>query len=167
MRDAIEDTAARGGRLDLLINNAGIGIAGEAHEIPLPHWNRILDVNVRGVLHGITAGYPITVRQKSGHILNVGLRLEPGLGDGRPEGRGGPGAHGTEPRARAELHRRRAHRRGTRASVGVPRRELRRAPRHRRERPRRAENFHREAGRKKKMKFSLLSSLPPRLPASL
>jgi NAD(P)-dependent dehydrogenase (short-subunit alcohol dehydrogenase family) len=71
MREAIEDTAARGGRLDLLINNAGIGVAGEAHEIPLPHWNRVLDVNVRGVLHGIVAGYPIMVRQKSGHILNV------------------------------------------------------------------------------------------------
>jgi NAD(P)-dependent dehydrogenase (short-subunit alcohol dehydrogenase family) len=71
VRAAIEDTAKRGGRLDLLVNNAGIGVAGEAHEIPLAHWDRILDINVRGVVHGIVAGYPIMVRQKSGTILNV------------------------------------------------------------------------------------------------
>ncbi len=71
VREAIEETRARGGRLDLLINNAGIGVAGEAHEIQLAHWDRVLDVNVRGVVHGIVAGYPIMVRQKSGHILNV------------------------------------------------------------------------------------------------
>ncbi|HWO11277.1 MAG TPA: SDR family oxidoreductase [Polyangiaceae bacterium] len=71
VREAITDTAKRGGRLDLLINNAGIGVNGEAHEIPLPHWDRILDINVRGVVHGIVAGYPIMVRQKSGHIINV------------------------------------------------------------------------------------------------
>lgn len=43
VREAITDTANRGGRLDLLINNAGIGVTGEAYEIPLPHWDRILD----------------------------------------------------------------------------------------------------------------------------
>jgi len=71
VREAIEETAKRGERLDLLINNAGIGVAGEAHEIPLAHWDRILDINVRGVVHGIVAGYPIMMRQKGGHILNV------------------------------------------------------------------------------------------------
>lgn len=71
MREAITETAKRGQRLDMLINNAGIGVSGEAHEIPLAHWDRILDVNVRGVVHGIIAGYPIMVRQRSGHIINV------------------------------------------------------------------------------------------------
>jgi NAD(P)-dependent dehydrogenase (short-subunit alcohol dehydrogenase family) len=71
VRAAIEETATRGGRLDLLVNNAGIGVSGEAHEIPLSHWNRVLDINVRGVLHGVAAGYPIMVRQRHGHILNV------------------------------------------------------------------------------------------------
>src|SRR5690349_12022982 len=71
VREAIEDAARRGGRLDLLVNNAGIGVGGEAHEIALPHWDRILDINVRGVVHGVVAGYPIMVRQRSGHILNV------------------------------------------------------------------------------------------------
>lgn len=71
VREAIADTAKRGGRLDLLVNNAGIAVTGEAHEIALPHWDRILDINVRGVVHGIVAGYPILLRQKSGQILNV------------------------------------------------------------------------------------------------
>jgi SAM-dependent methyltransferase len=59
--------AASGGRLDLLVNNAGIGVSGEVHEIPLAHWERILDINVRGVVHGVAAGYLIMVRQ--GHVL--------------------------------------------------------------------------------------------------
>jgi NAD(P)-dependent dehydrogenase (short-subunit alcohol dehydrogenase family) len=71
VREAIVETAKRGERLDLLINNAGVGVTGEAHEIPLPHWDHVLDINVRGVVHGIVAGYPIMVRQGSGHILNV------------------------------------------------------------------------------------------------
>ncbi|MFN9795895.1 MAG: SDR family NAD(P)-dependent oxidoreductase [Gemmatimonas sp.] len=70
LRAAIEG-AASGGRLDLLVNNAGIGVSGEVHEIPLAHWERILDINVRGVVHGVAAGYPIMVRQGHGHILNV------------------------------------------------------------------------------------------------
>jgi NAD(P)-dependent dehydrogenase (short-subunit alcohol dehydrogenase family) len=70
VRAAIE-AAAAGGRLDLLVNNAGIGVSGETHEIPLAHWEHILDINVRGVIHGVAAGYPIMVRQGYGHILNV------------------------------------------------------------------------------------------------
>lgn len=59
------------GRIDYLFNNAGIGIGGEAFEIPLVSWNRIVDINLRGVIHGITAAYPIMVRQRSGHIINT------------------------------------------------------------------------------------------------
>jgi NAD(P)-dependent dehydrogenase (short-subunit alcohol dehydrogenase family) len=71
VRKAIDETVRHGGQLDLLVNNAGIGVAGEVHEIPLPLWDRIIDVNLRGVVHGVAAGYPVMVRQGSGHILNV------------------------------------------------------------------------------------------------
>ena len=51
------------GRLDLMVNNAGIAIGGEAHELLLAHWDRAIDVNLRGVVHGVQAVYPLMVRQ--------------------------------------------------------------------------------------------------------
>jgi NAD(P)-dependent dehydrogenase (short-subunit alcohol dehydrogenase family) len=71
VRRLIEDAASAYGRLDFLFNNAGIGLNGEAQELTLGHWERILDVNVRGVIHGVQAAYPIMVRQGSGHIINT------------------------------------------------------------------------------------------------
>lgn len=66
-----EDVVKRHGRLDFIFNNAGLGVGGEAHEIPLISWDRIIDVNIRGVVHGILAAYPIMVKQRSGHIINT------------------------------------------------------------------------------------------------
>jgi NAD(P)-dependent dehydrogenase (short-subunit alcohol dehydrogenase family) len=71
VRTVIETAAAEHGRIDYLFNNAGIGVGGEAHEIPLSHWERIVDVNLRGVIHGVTAAYPLMVKQGSGHIVNM------------------------------------------------------------------------------------------------
>jgi NAD(P)-dependent dehydrogenase (short-subunit alcohol dehydrogenase family) len=59
------------GRLDLLFNNAGIGIGGPVEELGLEHWERTLDVNLRGVVHGVVAAYPLMVKQRSGHIVNT------------------------------------------------------------------------------------------------
>lgn len=59
------------GRLDYLFNNAGIGIAGEAYEIPAEAWDRIIDINIRGTLNGIAAAYPHMVKQRAGHIVNT------------------------------------------------------------------------------------------------
>ncbi len=67
----MHDTRERHGRLDLMMNNAGIGVGGEAHELLLAHWDRVIDVNLRRVVHGVHAAYPIMIQQRSGHILNT------------------------------------------------------------------------------------------------
>ena len=67
----VEDTVRQHGRLDYLFNNAGIGIASRVQDMDLEDWNRILDVNLRGVIHGVYAAYPVMLRQGSGHIVNT------------------------------------------------------------------------------------------------
>jgi len=67
----VERTAQDHGHLDLLFNNAGIGIVGQVQELTLAHWNRAIDVNLRGVVHGVVAAYPVMIRQGSGHIVNT------------------------------------------------------------------------------------------------
>jgi NAD(P)-dependent dehydrogenase (short-subunit alcohol dehydrogenase family) len=72
VRDLAEEVKARHGRLDFMFNNAGIGIGGASEELTLDHWNRAIDVNLKGVVHGVTAAYPIMIEQGFGHIVNTG-----------------------------------------------------------------------------------------------
>ena len=57
--------------IDFIFNNAGIGIGGETFEIGHQLWDRIIDINIKGVLNGVLAAYPIMVKQGSGHIINT------------------------------------------------------------------------------------------------
>jgi NADP-dependent 3-hydroxy acid dehydrogenase YdfG len=68
---AVADVLQESGRIDYLFNNAGIGVAGEIASYTLDDWNDVFDVNLRGVVHGIQAVYPIMIRQHSGHIVNT------------------------------------------------------------------------------------------------
>ncbi|MEW6689335.1 MAG: SDR family oxidoreductase [Pseudomonadota bacterium] len=70
-RDLVETTAAGAGRLDYLFNNAGIIVAGETHELDAADWDEVIDVNLRGVAHGILAAYPLMIRQGFGCIVNT------------------------------------------------------------------------------------------------
>ncbi|HET6939168.1 MAG TPA: SDR family oxidoreductase [Nocardioides sp.] len=67
----VDEVATAHGALDLMFNNAGISIGGETQELTLDHWNSIIDVNIRGVVHGVHAAYPRMVEQRSGHIVNT------------------------------------------------------------------------------------------------
>ncbi|GAB3239500.1 SDR family oxidoreductase [Mycolicibacterium hippocampi] len=67
----VDDVVARTGRLDLMFNNAGIVWGGDTELLTLDQWNAIIDVNVRGVVHGIAAAYPQMLRQGHGHIVNT------------------------------------------------------------------------------------------------
>ncbi len=67
----VNETVSHHGRLDLMFNNAGIGVGGEIRELTLEHWRTAIDVNLYGVIHGVAAAYPVMVRQGAGHIINI------------------------------------------------------------------------------------------------
>jgi NAD(P)-dependent dehydrogenase (short-subunit alcohol dehydrogenase family) len=71
VRSLVEDLARRDGRLDLMFNNAGITLGGYSHEIDIDYWDRVMDVNYRGVVNGVVAAYPLMVAQGHGHIVNT------------------------------------------------------------------------------------------------
>ncbi|QOY20494.1 SDR family oxidoreductase [Xanthomonas citri] len=72
------------GRLDVMVNNAGISPLSRFDALQVDAWNAMIDVNLRGVLHGIAAALPVFGRQQSGHFINVvstaGLRIVPTMG---------------------------------------------------------------------------------------
>ena len=68
----VDEVAGRAGKLDLMFNNAGITWGGDTELLTLDQWNAIIDVNIRGVVHGVAAAYPLMVEQGHGHIVNTG-----------------------------------------------------------------------------------------------
>lgn len=58
-------------KIDLVINNAGIGIAGEAQDLSISEWKKVLDINLLGVVNGTKIAYDIMSQQGFGHIVNM------------------------------------------------------------------------------------------------
>ncbi|BCJ61910.1 SDR family oxidoreductase [Micromonospora endophytica] len=59
------------GRVDVLVNNAGLMPLSRLDALLVDEWDRMLDVNVRGLLHGIAAVLPLFAQQRSGHVVTV------------------------------------------------------------------------------------------------
>ncbi|NET38218.1 MAG: SDR family oxidoreductase [Cyanothece sp. SIO1E1] len=59
------------GKLDVAINNAGLMAIAPLSELKVDEWNRMIDINIRGVLHGIAAALPVFLKQGSGHFINI------------------------------------------------------------------------------------------------
>ncbi|WP_371068850.1 SDR family oxidoreductase [Sediminibacillus sp. JSM 1682029] len=71
MQAIIRLAQSRFGRVDAIVNNAGVMPLSPLEALKIEEWNRMIDVNIRGVLHGIASGLPVMKKQGYGHFINI------------------------------------------------------------------------------------------------
>ena len=71
MQSFIDFAVELHGQVDVLINNAGVMPLSKLEALKVDEWNRMIDVNIRGVLHGIAATLPLMQQQRAGQIINI------------------------------------------------------------------------------------------------
>ncbi|MCP2167151.1 SDR family oxidoreductase [Goodfellowiella coeruleoviolacea] len=67
----VDTAVARHGRIDVLVNNAGVGPLSRLDALLTDEWNHTIDVNIRGLLHGIAAALPHFQRRGAGHFVTI------------------------------------------------------------------------------------------------
>jgi NADP-dependent 3-hydroxy acid dehydrogenase YdfG len=81
LMNLVKVACAKFGKLDVLINNAGIGPISPLDDLRVEDWEQMIDVNFKGVLYGIAAALPVFRRQGFGHFVNIistaGLKVVP------------------------------------------------------------------------------------------
>ena len=82
VKQLVDRAVEKHGRIDVLINNAGLMPSSMMENLHVEEWDRMIDVNLKGVLYGIAAALPHMKAQKSGHFINVasvaGHKVGPG-----------------------------------------------------------------------------------------
>jgi len=67
----VDEAVKAFGRIDVIINNAGLMPQSRLELLKIDEWDQMIDVNIKGVLYGIAAALPYMQKQKSGHVINV------------------------------------------------------------------------------------------------
>jgi NADP-dependent 3-hydroxy acid dehydrogenase YdfG len=71
LSDLVKLACERYGKLDVLINNAGIGPISPLDDLRVEEWEAMIDINIKGVLYGIAAALPVFRKQGFGHFINI------------------------------------------------------------------------------------------------
>jgi NADP-dependent 3-hydroxy acid dehydrogenase YdfG len=77
----VNTAVERYGKLDVIVNNAGVNQLSRIDELDIDGWEEMIDINLKGVLYGMATAIPVFKQQQSGHIINIistaGIKIVP------------------------------------------------------------------------------------------